>query len=83
MSTKAHTPINEIPQWVRDYNANNYQSSAGKAVKISLESVDQLKAQNQELRTRLYDLKNAVESANAEMVILRLAQTDETLKKVI
>jgi len=38
---------------------------------------------NQELITRLYDLKNAVESADAEMVILRLSQTNETLKKVI
>lgn len=38
---------------------------------------------HQELLTRLYDLKNAVESADAEMVILRLAQTDETLKKLI
>jgi len=82
MSTKAHTPINEIPQWVRDYNANNYQSSAGKAVKISLESVDQLKAQNQELITRLYNLVNALDT-DLTGVALRIHEARETLKKVI
>lgn len=27
----------EVPQWVIEYNNNNYQSSAGKAVKILME----------------------------------------------
>ena len=28
----------DIPQWVHEYNAKNYQSSAGKALRIVLDS---------------------------------------------
>lgn len=28
----------EIPQWVREYNDKNYQSSAGKALRIVIDS---------------------------------------------
>jgi hypothetical protein len=62
MSTKAaHTPINEIPEWVRQYNDRHYGSGAGKAVKISLEAFDNMKAENQELLTRLDNITNTIE----------------------
>lgn len=38
---------------------------------------------HQELITRLYNLKNAIEGIDTKLVILRLKEADETLKKVI
>lgn len=38
---------------------------------------------HQELVTRLYNLKNAIEGIDTKLVILRLKEADETLKKVI
>lgn len=81
----SNKPINEIPQWVRDYNDAGHQSSAGKAIKITMENIDSLKQQNQELVTRLYNLVNQAENDPVLADGLRLAITEarETLKKVM
>jgi hypothetical protein len=89
MSTKAaHTPINEIPEWVRAFNDANYNSSGGRATKITLEVVDNLKAENQELLTSLYNLMSAVETFMSDPkkddgVHLAIQDAEETLKKHI
>lgn len=40
----------EIPQWVNEYNNANYQSSAGRAVKITTTLAKELKEENERLK---------------------------------
>lgn len=87
--------IKDLPQWVIDYNNKGHQSSAGKALRATFESIDLMKAQNQELTTRLYNLVNQIEIAlhkdpdfaigfyPGSGLMAAYEEARETLKKVI
>jgi hypothetical protein len=75
----------ETPQWVIDYNNANHQSSAGKALKITMSEIQSLRSElskkDDEIRHLLGDLYHA--QGNLEIAERENEQLREALEELI
>jgi hypothetical protein len=63
---EAGRPLSTIPDWIVEYDKKNFQSSAGKAIRILINQTESLQAENERLKDAVGSFKREESSWREE-----------------